>query len=116
EQTRPVRDYEIWLQLDFGHLVQGHSPAAALAAPVDDVHVGVLRATCAEALTQAHRIADRAQRLIGDNYAKTGGVERLPISRAKNSRHIGDNVVKLRPQDANQLVNCLGGESCVDPQ
>ena len=90
--------------------MQSHCPAAALAAPVDDKHIGVLGTTCAEALTQAHCVADRAQRLICHDYAKIGGVECLPIGRARDSRYIGDNVMKLRAQNANQLVNCLGGE------
>ena len=70
----------------------------------------MLGTTCTETLTQADRIANRAQRLIGHNYAEIGGVERLPIRGARDSRHVRYNVVKLSPQNPNQLVNRLGGE------
>ena len=103
EQFRPERDDEIWLQFDLAP-----SPRKVMRADrprqlrLTTRMLGCVGSTVAECLAQPHRIAYRAQRLIGDNDAEIGDVERLPIGRAGNPRHIDDDVMKLRAQNADQ--------------
>ena len=93
-----------------------HRPASALAVAVDDEDIAVRSVAVAEHAAQPHRIAHRAQCLIGNHDPEVGDVERSAIGRCGGARHIEDDVMELLAQRRHERVDRFGREAHIVAQ
>src|SRR5215469_12471972 len=89
------RDYDLWAQIDFGHLLQCHCITTALATPVDHEQIGVSTIVIAKSGLQPHRITNRAERLVGHNDAHVRHIQTPPVGWPRKPWHIDYDIMEL---------------------